>query len=68
MQDAAVNKDTQRKDASHLQEYLLFCEGLGIRRSDALPAKDNVLNASMRGLPRTQGNWLGGWWEQNYWR
>ena len=44
-QDAAVNKSTQRKDASWLQEFLTFCEGLGIRKSDALPAREDILIA-----------------------
>ncbi|KAF8236902.1 hypothetical protein L208DRAFT_1250269 [Tricholoma matsutake] len=35
----------QRKDASQLREFLTFCEGLGIRNSDALPAREDVLIA-----------------------
>lgn len=44
-QDAAVNKTTKRKDASRLREFLSFCEGLGIRPKDALPAREEVLLA-----------------------
>ncbi|KAF8234236.1 hypothetical protein L208DRAFT_1550788, partial [Tricholoma matsutake] len=36
---------TQRKDASRLQEFLTFCEGLRIRKSDALPAREDILIA-----------------------
>ncbi|KAF8219956.1 hypothetical protein L208DRAFT_1544173 [Tricholoma matsutake] len=42
-QDTAVNKSTQRKYASQLREFLTFCKGLGIRKSDALPAREDVL-------------------------
>jgi hypothetical protein len=44
-QEAAVNVTTQRKDASRLKEFLSFCEGLGIRTCDALPAREEVLLA-----------------------
>lgn len=44
-QEAAVNKSTQKKDASRLREFLSFCEGLGIRPNDALPAREDVLLA-----------------------
>src|ERR1700678_2646354 len=44
-QSAAVNKLTQRKDESRLREFLAFCEGLGIRPTDALPAREEVLLA-----------------------
>jgi hypothetical protein len=44
-QDAAVNLTTQKKDASRLKEFLAFCEGLGIRPNDALPAREEVLLA-----------------------
>jgi hypothetical protein len=43
--DAAVNKATQAKDASRLREFLKFCEGLGIRNDDALPAREDLLIA-----------------------
>ncbi|KAF8237350.1 hypothetical protein L208DRAFT_1248166, partial [Tricholoma matsutake] len=36
---------TQRKSASRLREFLTFCEGLGIRKSDALPAREDILIA-----------------------
>lgn len=42
-QEAVVDKTTQRKDASQLWEFLIFCEGLGIRNSDALPARKDIL-------------------------
>ena len=44
-QDAAVNLTTQKKDASRIREFLSFCEGLGIRANDALPAREDVLLA-----------------------
>ena len=44
-QDAAVNLTTLKKDASRLREFLSFCEGLGIRADDALPAREEVLLA-----------------------
>ena len=42
-QEAAMNKITQRKDASQLQNFLTFCKGLGIRNSNALPAREDIL-------------------------
>jgi hypothetical protein len=44
-QDAAVDKTTQKKDASRLREFLSFCAGLGIVSSRALPASEDVLLA-----------------------
>jgi hypothetical protein len=44
-QDAAVNRGTRLKDASRLREFLEFCEGLGIKHSAALPAREDVLMA-----------------------
>ena len=44
-QEASVNKTTQKKDASRLQEFMSFCEGLGIKPNDALPAREDVLIA-----------------------
>lgn len=44
-QEAAVNKSTQRKDASRLREFLSFCAGIGIKPADALPAREEVLLA-----------------------
>ena len=45
MQEAAINKTTQAKDASRLREFLSFCEGLGIQNSNALPAGEDLLIA-----------------------
>jgi hypothetical protein len=44
-QDAAVDRLTRKKDASRLREFLIFCEGLGIRATSALPAREEVLLA-----------------------
>ena len=44
-QEASVNKTSQKKDASRLREFLSFCEGLGIRATNALPAREEVLLA-----------------------
>ena len=44
-QDAAVNISSQRKDASRLREFLLFCQGLGISAGNALPAREDILLA-----------------------
>ena len=44
-QDAIPNKTTQRKNVSRLREYLSFCEGLGIKAADTLPAREEVLLA-----------------------
>jgi hypothetical protein len=44
-QEAAVDKTTQKKDASRLKEFLSFCEGLGINARNALPASEDVLLA-----------------------
>lgn len=44
-QEAATSKTTQQKDASRLQEYLSFCEGIGINAHYALPAREEVLLA-----------------------
>ena len=44
-QDAATDRTTQRKDASQLWEFLVFCEGLGISAANALPAREDVLMA-----------------------
>lgn len=44
-QEAAVNKVTQKKDASRLREFLSFCNGLGITAIDALPAREEILLA-----------------------
>ncbi|KAF8227796.1 hypothetical protein L208DRAFT_1294991 [Tricholoma matsutake] len=35
----------RRKDASRLQEYLNFCESLGINHANALPAQEDLLMA-----------------------
>ena len=45
VEDAAVGKHTQRKDASRLMEFLTFCESLGIGSTKALPAREEVLLA-----------------------
>jgi hypothetical protein len=45
VQEAAVNESTKRKDASRLREFLSFCESLGIRCINALPAREEVLLA-----------------------
>ena len=44
-QEAATMKSLQKKDASRLREFLLFCAGLRIRANDALPAKEEILLA-----------------------
>ena len=44
-QEAAVSITTQKKDASRLREFLSFCEALGIKSCDALPAREDVLLA-----------------------
>ena len=44
-QEAAVNITTQKKDASRLREFLSFCDGLGIKAHNALPAREDVLLA-----------------------
>jgi hypothetical protein len=44
-QAAAVSLTTQKKDASRLREFLSFCEGLGIKTRDALPAREDILLA-----------------------
>jgi hypothetical protein len=44
-QAAAVSITTQKKDASRLREFLSFCEGLGIKTRDALPAREDILLA-----------------------
>jgi hypothetical protein len=44
-QDAALNITSQKKDASRLREFLLFCEGLGISACNALPAREDILLA-----------------------
>jgi hypothetical protein len=40
-----VNKTTQAKDASRLQEFLTFCRGLGIHAHNILPAREDLLIA-----------------------
>ena len=45
VENAAVSKTTRSKDASRLNEFLLFCEGLGIKNHDALPASEDLLAA-----------------------
>jgi hypothetical protein len=44
-QEVAISKTTQKKDMSHLREFLAFCKGLRIQPKDALPAKEEVLLA-----------------------
>ena len=44
-QEAAVNKSSQKKDASRLREFLAFCDGLGIGAHAALPAREDILLA-----------------------
>jgi hypothetical protein len=45
-QEAAVSKKTsQAKDASRLREFLKFCEGNGIKGSNAFPVKEDLLIA-----------------------
>ena len=44
-QDAALNITSQKKDASRLREFLLFCKGLGISACNALPAREDILLA-----------------------
>ncbi|KAF8222042.1 hypothetical protein L208DRAFT_1324579 [Tricholoma matsutake] len=45
VQNAAVSDSTHRKDASRLQEYLNFCESLGINHVNMLPAQEDLLMA-----------------------
>lgn len=45
VQDVAVNKTTQAKDTSQLQDFLTFCRGLGIQDNNALPAREDLLIA-----------------------
>jgi hypothetical protein len=45
VENAAVSKTTRSKDASRLNEFLLFCKGLGIKNHDALPASEDLLAA-----------------------
>ena len=40
-----MNKTTKKKDASRLHEYLRFCEDLGIKTADTLPAREEILLA-----------------------
>ena len=44
-QEAATSRSTQTKDASRLQEFFNFCNGLGIDNNNILPAKEDLLMA-----------------------
>ena len=44
-QEAAVDKTTQKKDASRLREFLSFCNSLGIDPGRALPVSEDILLA-----------------------
>ena len=66
-QDAILNKTTQRKDTSCLCEYLSFCDGLGIKAANALPAKRkyfwlglHLLQTVLQGKLLVQNCWLSG--------
>ena len=44
-QETVVSKSTQAHDPGRLREFLQFCEGHGIKSSDAFPAKEDLLVA-----------------------
>ena len=44
-QEAVASKTTQVKDASSLREFSQFCEGHGIKSSNAFPANEELLVA-----------------------
>jgi hypothetical protein len=45
VEKVAVSNSTRSKDASRMQEFLRFCEGLGIHNDNALPAGEDLLAA-----------------------
>ncbi|KAF8231463.1 hypothetical protein L208DRAFT_1398928 [Tricholoma matsutake] len=45
VQDAAVSKATQSKDASRLQEFRSFCKALNVHDDDIFPAREDLLIA-----------------------
>lgn len=45
VQDAAVSKATQSKDASRLREFRSFCKALNVHDNDIFPAREDLLIA-----------------------
>jgi hypothetical protein len=45
IENNAVGESTRRKDASRVKEFLKFCETLGIRKQDAIPAPHDLVAA-----------------------
>lgn len=45
VQNVAVSKSTQSKDASRLREFLHFCKALNIHDDDVFPAREDLLIA-----------------------
>ena len=44
-QDSTLSKSTRAKDLSRLQDYVFFCESLGIPAEETLPAHEDLLIA-----------------------
>ena len=43
VQEVTVSRSMQTKDASQLQEFLAFCDGLGIKNQDTFLASEDLL-------------------------